>query len=272
MGKLTALDVQRVDAVDKPATRRRFILIKQSDATAARPAGPAGPAGAAGQDGAGVDVQAVTQAARAVLMAFLGVDLTPEQASALMALAEACGLAELAPKAEVAGTPGEGQGQEQGQGQGQGREVANSETAGTAKTAETAGTAPSRAGAVAVSVERAQEPTGYEELVAVIARAVTEAALAQLGVATAPAPAPGPTETAGASGTVEAARVARAATAATAATAAEPGRAMGTGTGTGTVPVARSAPPPSRQVARSGSGEEPPRLGHGLFADVIFGQ
>jgi hypothetical protein len=228
MGKLTALDVQRVDAVDKPATRRRFILIKQSDATAGGDSARGdAPAGTAGQDGAGVDVQAVTQAARAVLMEFQGVDLTPEQASALMALAEACGLADLAPKAE---------------------EVANAETA-------------PRAGERAVSVERAADsPAGQidAELVAAIARAVTEAVVAQLSASTSPAP--GPTETAG---TVEVARVARVA---------GPGRATGTGTGTGmgTVPVARSAPPPSRQAARSG--EEPPRLGHGLFADVIFGQ
>ncbi len=83
--KLTALDIERVDAVDKPATGRRFVLIKAAESEAASSAAPEPVERAAPQVGA------VLAAARAVLAACAGAELSPEQQKALASLAAALG-------------------------------------------------------------------------------------------------------------------------------------------------------------------------------------
>lgn len=73
MAKLTDLRVQRVDAVDRPATGRRFLLTKAAD-------------GMGVGDGAGAPDAADTALAAAVqacIAAFQGAQLTSDQAQAL---------------------------------------------------------------------------------------------------------------------------------------------------------------------------------------------
>lgn len=236
MGKLTALDIERVDAVDRPATRRRFILMKAANTDAT------------------VDVQAVVDAARLVLVAFAdaaaaadATALSPEQVTALTMLAEACGLPELAP---ASGQPEK---------QETGGAASESEAAGSAGSTES--TTKNTSTASAASAPSATPTAAVEEMAAAVARAVTEALADRLD-----------RFDAALSDLLELSELARALPVAERAGAGA-GDVAKRGDGPPSAPGARQSrtAPPSRQAVRAGGAVEERRLGSGLFADVVYG-